>query len=476
MRLPGPCAFTGWRRVAMPVAMLSVAAAVSAGLASTFAAGGGHGATTPVVNADDPEINNQAATLVLAPASDDNFTPPGACGGTTIAPSRCTAAVWVVNQSSNTLSYSTTPCSTSPSLQVIVLTGNNIPECTATPFISAPAAAAPAPAPAPAKPAPAPGKPAPAPAAPSGPVAITNFPGAQCIPGDCRLFLVLAEADGDFNAPGLCGGTADIVGPCMAASFDTVGATGGTTISQPNTDCPASGDAEVACTANPAFFPADMQLTLPPKGTPAPATPPVHGIEVASQAATVVLWPTGDNSFDPPNLCGSWGINPTGRCTAAIMDVTATDTSATYASAGCPIDIPADVAPCTSAAFQPSVGKVAFSNYPGSVCFGAAPAPVPPATTPGAPPIVKCHLAVVLTPNDGDFNAPGKCNGSTIISAACTVAVFNTSAVPAQGGGTVVFSTTSICLAPPADPSDITTTCTSPGFGTLAVNFTLPES
>jgi hypothetical protein len=473
MRLPGPCAFTGWRRVVLPVAMLSVAAAVTTGLASISAAGG-HSATRPVLvdtNAPDPEIENQAATLVLAPANDDNFTPPGACGGTSVAPSRCTAAVWVVNSSSNTLSYSATACSTSPSLQVIVLTGNNIPECTAAAFLP-PAPPAPGAAPAPA---PAPGAPAPAPTA-AGTTAITNFPGARCIPGDCRLFLVLAQADGDFNAPGLCGGTADIVGPCMAASFDTTGATGGTTIAQPNAACPASGDATFACTANPAFFPADMRVTMPPKATPAPATAPVHGIEVANQAATVVLWPTGDNSFDPPNACSTWGVNPVSRCTAAVMDVTSVDTTASYSSTNCQIDLPADQTPCTSAAFQPSVGKVAFSGYPGSVCFGAAPAPVPPSTTPGTPPVVKCHLAIVLTPNDGDFNAPGKCNGSTIISAACTLAVVDTSTGDQAGGATVVLSKTSVCLAPPADPSDITATCTSPGFATLGITFTLPQS
>ena len=264
MRLPGPCAFTGWRRVVLPMAMLSVAAAVSAGLASTFGSGG---ASSPpgVVNADDPEINNQAATLVLAPANDDNFTPPGACGGTNIAPSRCTAAVWVVNGSSHTLNYSGTACSAAPnpSLQVLVLTGNNVPECTAAIFVTAPPPSSAAPAPAPTA-APKPGaSPAPAPAAPPGPVAITGFPGAKCIPADCRLYLVLAQADGDFNAPGLCGGSADIIAPCMVASFDTVGATGGTVLHEPSAACPASGDAEVACAANPAFTPYNITVTLP---------------------------------------------------------------------------------------------------------------------------------------------------------------------------------------------------------------------
>ncbi len=130
MRLPGPCAFTGWRRVVLPLAMLSVGAAVATGLVSISASGGkGAPAATTVTtpNSDDPEIDNQAATLVLAPANDDNFTPPGACGGTTIAPSRCTAAVWVVDRSSNDLAYSSTPCSTSPSLQVIVLPGATSP-------------------------------------------------------------------------------------------------------------------------------------------------------------------------------------------------------------------------------------------------------------------------------------------------------------------------------------------------------------
>jgi hypothetical protein len=464
MRLPGPCAFTGWRRVVLPLAMLSVGAAVATGLVSISASGGKGApavttATTP--NSDDPEIDNQAATLVLAPANDDNFTPPGACGGTTIAPSRCTAAVWVVDGSSNNLAYSSTPCSTSPSLQAIVLTGGNIPECTATPFISAPPAAAAGAAPAP---------------APAGQTAITGFPGARCIPGACRLFLVLAEADGDFNAPGLCGGTADIIGPCMVASFDTVGATGNTSIHQPSTPCPPTGDATVACTANPAFFPADMVLTLPAKGTPAPAKPPVHGIEVADEAATIVLWPTGDTSFDPPNTCGSFGLKATGRCTAAIMDVTASSMSASYASASCPIDIPAQVTPCTSPAFPASDGRVAITGYPGSVCFGPAPAPVPPATTAGTPPVVNCHIAIVLTPNDGDFNAPGKCSGTTIISAACTIAVVDTSAVGQSGGETAPLTTTSVCLAPPADPSDITASCTSPGFATQMLVFTLPES
>ena len=470
MRLPGPCTLTRWRRVAVPLAMLSVAAAVSAGLASTHAAGGGQG-MTPFVNADDPEINNQAATLVLAPANDDNFTPPGVCGGATIAPSRCTAAIWIVNGSSHTLNYSGTACPTTPSLQVMVLTGQNNPECTAAVFVSPAPAGSAAPAPAPA---PKPGtSPAPAPAAPPGPVAITGFPGAQCIPADCRLYLVIAEADGDFNAPGLCGGTADIIGPCMAASFDTVGATGGTTIAQPNTACPASGDAETACTANPSFFPANMKLTLPPNGKPAPATPPVHGPEVTIQAATIVIAPLNDLSFDPPNTCGSWGVNPTGRCTAAVMQTTSNDTSATYGSASCPIDLPGDVAPCISNAFQPSAGKVALTNLPTSQCYGQAPAAAPGAPPPPIP-TVNCHIYVVLTPKDGDFNAPGICLGYFLISSPCTIAAVDTSTGDQAGGSSATLSTTA-CTEPPGDP-DIAAACTAASFASRNTSFTLPKS
>jgi hypothetical protein len=454
--------------------MLSVAAAVSTGLASISAAGG-HSATRPVLvdtNAPDPEIENQAATLVLSPSPDDNFTPPGACGGTNIAPSRCTAAVWVVNGSSHTLSYSSTACSAAPnpSLQVLVLTGNQIPECTATPFITAPPAPA---APAPAAPAPAPAPGAQAPPAPSGPVAITGFPGAKCIPGDCRLYLVLAQADGDFNAPGLCGGTADIIGPCMVASFDTVGAVGGTTIAQPNTPCPASGDATVSCTANPAFFPADMKLTLPPKGTAAPATAPVHGPEVLAQAATIVIAPVGDNSFDPPNTCPTWGVNPVGRCTAAVMSTASTDTGASYASANCPIDIPADVAPCTSAAFGPSTGKPALAGLPTSQCYGAAP-PAAPGAPANPAPTVGCHVYVVLTPKDGDFNAPGICLGYFLISSPCTIAVVDTSTGDQAGGGSAVL-TTNTCVEPPGDP-DINVACSAASFAARGITFTLPKS
>jgi len=435
------------------LAVLSLVAALSSGVAMRLGSN-----TTPTHN--DPEIENQAATLVLAPANDDNFTPPGACGGTAVAPSRCTAAVWVVNGSSSTLDYSGVPCSTSPSLQVIVLSGQNIDECTAAGFL------------APGTKAPAPGAPAPPPVG----TAITGFQGAQCIPADCRLFLVLAQADGDFNAPGLCGGNADIIGPCMVAAFDTTGAVGATTISQPNTACPASGDVTQACTANPGFFPADMVLTLPAKATAAPAVAPVHGIEVADQAATIVLAPVGDKSFDTPNTCGTWGINPVSRCTAAVMQVGVTDVSASYSSSSCPIDIPADVSPCTSAAFTASDGKTAFSGYPGSLCFGTAPPAAPGAAAPPAPQ-VRCQLFVVLTPSDGDFNAPGKCSGYTIISAACTVAVVDTTAMSDQAGGeTVSLKTTSLCLAPPADPSDITSSCTSPSFSILPINFTLPQS
>jgi hypothetical protein len=463
MRLPGPYAFTGWRRVVLPVAMLSVAAAVSTGLASISASGGGQSGSRPVLvdtNAPDPEVENQAATLVLAPANDDNFTPPGACGGTNVAPSRCTAAVWVVTSSTHTLSYSATACSTSPSLQVLVLTGNNIPECTASSFLPA------------APPAAAPGAPAPAPAPLQ--TALTGFPGSRCIPSECRLFLVLAQADGDFNAPGLCGGTADIIAPCMVASFDTVGRVGGATIAQPNTACPASGDATVACTANPAFFPAGMNLTLPAKATAAPATPPVHGPEVLAQAATVVIAPVGDNSFDPPNTCGTWGVNPVGRCTAAVMSLAMADTSATYASASCPIDLAADVAPCTSAAFQPSVGKAALTSLPGSLCYGAAPAATAAVPTPQAP-AVNCHMYVVLTPQDGDFNAPGICLGYFLVSSACTMAVVDTSTGDQAGGASAALSSTSLCVEPPGDP-DINVACTAASFAPKGVILTLPKS
>jgi hypothetical protein len=471
MRLPGPCAFTGWRRVVLPTAMLSVAAAVSAGLASTFGSGG---ASSPpgVVNADDPEINFQAATLVLAPANDDNFTPPGVCGGTNIAPSRCTAAIWVVNGSSHTLNYSGTACPTSPSLQVQVLSGQSNPECTAAIFVSSPPPSSSAPAPAPSA-KPAPGKPgaspAPAPAAPPGPVAITGFPGARCIPSDCRLYLVLAEADGDFNAPGLCGGTADIIAPCMAASFDTVGATGGTTIAQPSAACPASGDAETACSANPSFTPYSMKLTLPPKGTPAPATPPVHGPEMEIQGATLVIAPLNDLSFDPPNTCGSWGVNPTCRCTAAVFQTTTNDTSTTYSSTDCPIDLPGDVAPCTSAAFMAgSQGKTALTNLPSSVCYG----PIPQGGS--TAPVIPCHVYVVLTPKDGDFNAPGVCLGYFLVSSPCTFAAVDTSTGDQQGGGTVTLTTTA-CVEPPGDP-DIAAACTANSFAPRNIAFTKPRS
>ena len=314
------------------------------------------------------------------------------------------------------------------------------------------------------------GRGAPAAPAPPGPVAITGFQGAQCIPADCRLLLVLAQADGDFNAPGLCGGNADIIGPCMVASFDTTGAVGAVTIAQPNTACPASGDATVACTANPGFFPASIKLTLPAKTTAAPATAPVHGPEVLIQGATVVIVPVGDNGFDPPNTCGSWGVNPTGRCTAAAFQITSKDTTATYSSTSCPIDIPATVGPCTSAAFMPSAGKAALTNLPGSVCYG--PAPAAPANSPA--PIVDCHIFMVLTPKEGDFNAPGICLGYFLISSNCTITVADTS-VGDQAGGTTATLPAAPCVEPPGDP-DIAAACTANSFIPRNMSITFPKS
>jgi hypothetical protein len=216
-----------------------------------------------------------------------------------------------------------------------------------------------------------------------------------------------------------------------------------------------------------------MKLTLPPKGTAAPATPPVHGPEVLAQAATIVIAPVGDNAFDPPNTCGTWGVNPVGRCTAAVMTTTATDMGTTYASTDCLIDIPADIAPCTSAAFGPSNGKTALANLPNSECFGAAP-PATPGAAPPPIPVVSCHIFVVLTPKDGDFNAPGVCLGYFLISAPCTMAVVDTSTGD-QAGGTTAPLTTTACVEPPGDP-DINVACTAASFAQRNITFTSPRS
>ena len=70
------------RRLALPLAVVSLGAAVSVGWGSSFASTSGTGAVGSVdTSAPDPEVTAQSIVFVIAPKGDDNYQPFNACGG-----------------------------------------------------------------------------------------------------------------------------------------------------------------------------------------------------------------------------------------------------------------------------------------------------------------------------------------------------------------------------------------------------------
>jgi hypothetical protein len=431
-----------WRRIALPLAVVSLVSAVGIGWANTHASGsaGGDG---------DPEVSAQGVTFVLAPTGDDNFQPGNACAATSLGQNRCTAAVFTVDHQPADISYSSTACAAQTNDQ-LGLQGISLKEpssleaCTASAFL--PSA--------------------------GGETAIKDFPGASCFPGPCLLFMVIHQHDGDFNAPGLCSAAFYLTGPCTVAVVSTEGHGGADTISFSDSKCPFHsgavlppiGDISESCTNLP-FKPADMTLQLPHSATPAPPMNPVHSPEVAIQALTMVITPNGQWTFDPPNACGIVGLKPVNRCTAAILEVPEGGGDINYSNTKCNLDLSGPQDPCVAAPFTNSRGNTAIHDYPaGTLCLAPLPEQQPNMTE------TSCRIYVMLTREDGDLNAGGLCSGFTNISSPCALGVVDTSG---RHEGDVVELSGDAC---PTTGIDITGDCTSPAYLPIpGIKVTLPE-
>jgi hypothetical protein len=433
-----------WRKVALPLAVVSLVSAAGIGWANL------HAASSSAGGESDPEVSTQGVTFVLAPTGDDNFQPGNACNATSLGQTRCTAAVVDVEGQPADINYPSDACpaqtNTQLGLQGIALQdANNLSACTAAAFL--PEA--------------------------GGQTMIHDFPGATCFPGPCLLFMVVHQHDGDFNAPGNCSAAFYLTGPCTVAIINTEGHTGGDTISFSDSKCPFLSaapfppftDITESCTNLP-FKPADMALHIMGSATPEPPINPVHSPEVASQALTMVIAPVGQWTFDPPNACGIVGLKPLNRCTAAILDVPESGGDINYSNTKCNLDLSGFQDACTAQPYTNSRGNTAIHNYPrGTVCFAPLPAAQPNMTQ------VDCRIYVMLTRTDGDLNPGGTCSSFTNISSPCMVGVVETDS---RHEGDDVDLSTNTC--PSLSGIDITGDCTSPAYLPIPdIHVTLPE-
>jgi hypothetical protein len=312
---------TTLRRLAMPLAVVSLGAALTAGWGQSLASSGS-AASASDPNAIDPEVAVQSISFVLVPKGNDNFRPENACGGgpslttgtppvanphpygtglsllqkLSIGPTRCTLAIFTPNSDQvEDLAYSSTPCpvtTTNPvttpnqSLKFVGLKNpNNLKACTAPAFLSTQGGSSPT----------TPDLRNPdltAAQGAAGKLAVQRWAGSSCKPGLCRLIMTLVQKEGDFNAPGLCSSAFYLTGPCTVAVVAT-GDLNGTPPAQPivappvvhatpggarldfsSNKCPVStglsnrGDISESCTNLP-FNPADMKVLLPPAAQPA---------------------------------------------------------------------------------------------------------------------------------------------------------------------------------------------------------------
>jgi hypothetical protein len=433
-----------WRRAVLPLAVVSLVSAIGIGWANSHASGsaGGEG---------DPEVSTQGVTFVLAPTGDDNFQPGNACNATSLGQTRCTAAIVDIDQQGHPADYDypsdVCPAQTTDQLglQGIALRDpENLDPCTASPYISS-----------------------------GGDTMIKDFPGATCFPGPCKLFMVIHQEDGDFNAPGNCSAAFYLTGPCMVAVVNTEGATGGDDIGFSDSKCPFRsaapfppfGDIHDSCTNLP-FKPADMTLDLPQNATPAPAVRAVHSPEVASQALTMVITPKGQWTFDPPNACSIVGIKPLNRCTAAILDVPEGGGDIEYSDSKCNLDLSGPQDACTAAPYTDSRGNTAIHDYPrGTVCFAPLPEAQPNMDE------VPCQIYVMLTREDGDLNPGGFCSSFTNLSSPCALGVVETE--DRHEGDTIELSSDT---CPSLSGIDVTGDCTSPAYLPIpGIEVTVPE-
>jgi hypothetical protein len=429
-----------WRWAALPLAVVSLVSAVGIGWGTSHASGS--------TGVGDPEVGAQGVTYVLAPTGDDNFQPGNACAATSLGQNRCTAAIFDTAKQPADITYSSDVCpaqtNTQLGLQGIALKDpGNLSPCTAAAFL--PSA--------------------------GGELAVKDFPGASCFPGPCRLFMVIHQRDGDFNAPGLCSAAFYLTSPCTVAVVGTEGHTGGDTIGFSSSSCPENsnlslppiGDINGSCTNLP-FKPADMVMQLPRNATPAPPSNPIHSPEVVNQALTLVITPNGQWTFDPPNACSIVGLKPVNRCTAAILDVPEGGGDISYSNTRCTLDLSGPQDACVAAPYTVSMGNTAIHNYPaGTLCLAALPEVQPNSTEVG------CRIYVMLTRVDGDLNPGGLCSSFTNISSPCALGVVDTSG---RHEGDVVGLSTDTC---PVNGIDINGDCTSPAYLPIPdIRVTLP--
>lgn len=227
------------RRLALPLAVVSLGAALTAGWGQSLASSAGGGTASIDSSASDPEVAVQSIAFVLVPKGNDNFRPENVCGGApaktpvpapapgtfhsfgtgvtelqklSIGPSRCTLAIFTPNsKQGEDLRYSSTPCPVTNSavpgsfgLKFVGLkTTDKLNACTAPVFLASQntdlTAAQDA----------------------AGKLALHDWAGSSCKPGLCRLIATLVQNDGDFNSPGLCSAAFYLTGPCTVGVIDT---------------------------------------------------------------------------------------------------------------------------------------------------------------------------------------------------------------------------------------------------------------
>jgi hypothetical protein len=538
------------RRLALPLAVVSLGAALTMGWGQSFASGAPP--TAASTDSNDPEVAVQSVVFVLVPRDNDNFRPENVCGGgpsvntavtppvenanafgtglgllqkLSIGPSRCTLAVFKpkIHQLED-LKYSSTPCPTTTSpatkpntnLKFVGLhTPDKLQACTAPIFLST-----------------LDGKSKttpdlrnnsiPASQSAAGRVAVHDWAGTSCKPGPCTLFAEMVNQEGDFNAPGLCTGAFYITGPCTAAVLTTSdvngpvftptckGATnttciattpaaplvpatpnsgvptftpGGKTLDFTDSSCPTStslsnrGDVQQGCTNLP-FKAADMSFTFPKIVTPPnevtfpclfPFVPgdtcgkAKHSVEIATQSLTLELGPKGQDTFDPPDACRIPGDTLSSlvvtRCTAAhiVLPINFAGGDVSIPDSRCTFDLSNSKGhgnnqgqSCFAQPFSPSKGETIIHNLPAVFCRADVPAlPVVPKTGGAAVlPQVPCVIDVVLTHEDGDFNAEQPCGtlGNGSINATCLLASFETDGHQ-QGDTLTADAATDICPA-----------------------------
>ena len=259
------------RRMALPLAVVSLGAALTMGWGQGLASGAAPGAASPDQN--DPEVAVQSVDFVLIPSNNDNFRPDNVCGGSpsvnakvtppvenpnaygtgltllknlSIGPTRCLLANFqpTVHQGKD-IFYSPNPCptttspATAPNLSakfVGLHTPTKFKPCTAGAFLAAVG----------------PSKTTPdvrnnsltAAQGAANKIAIHDWAGDNCKPGPCNLFAEMVNQEGDFNAPGLCTSAFYLTGPCLVATLST------SSVNGPNFTPTCTGKTNATCTAN----------------------------------------------------------------------------------------------------------------------------------------------------------------------------------------------------------------------------------